>query len=147
MKRYNLFLDDIRSPLDCHYMPNRGIYFKTEWRIVRNYSQFCKMIEEGFSNGEFPDLISFDHDLADIHYVDAEISKDLYEETYGNSVEKTGKDCAKWLAEFCLGNDITLPQYLVHSQNTVGAENISLFLKNVRDFQNHQRERVDENES
>ena len=47
-----LYLDDVRIP-------------QTEgWEIVRNYDDFVKWIEE---NG-LPDIVSFDHDLAEVHY-------------------------------------------------------------------------------
>ena len=46
-----LYLDDVRIP-------------QTEgWEIVRNYDDFVKWIEE---NG-LPDIVSFDHDLAEVH--------------------------------------------------------------------------------
>ena len=48
---YNLFLDDIRFPLD--------IYPNEEWVIVRDFDQFKSYIEE---NG-LPDMVSFDNDL------------------------------------------------------------------------------------
>lgn len=45
------------------------------------------------------------------------------------NVEKTGYDCAKWLIDYCIDNDLELPKkVLVHSMNPTGAENIkSLF--------------------
>jgi len=62
---YNLFLDDFRHPYDCvPYMPNREIYAKWKWEIVRNYDEFVEYITK---NG-LPTHVSFDHDLSDIHY-------------------------------------------------------------------------------
>jgi len=52
MKMKKLYLDDVRCP-------------KTEgWDIVRTYDDFVSWITK---NG-LPDEVSFDHDLAEIHY-------------------------------------------------------------------------------
>ena len=81
---------------------------KTEgWDIVRNYDEFVNWIEK---NG-VPNEISFDHDL-------------------GESDEKTGYDCAKWLCEYCWIIGLPLPEFNVHSANVVGKENIEGILKN-----------------
>lgn len=66
MKR--LFLDDSRNPgTCCNYMREFGVdckIYKKDWVVVRNYDQFVSYtIENGL-----PDIISFDHDLADINY-------------------------------------------------------------------------------
>ena len=74
MKKYNLFLDDIRDPSAClnyrtKFMPeNSRAYSLEDWVIVRSYSEFTEIIKSKFASSEFPGLISFDHDLADIHY-------------------------------------------------------------------------------
>lgn len=93
----NLFLDDIRNPP------------KGDWNVVRDYDEFIDFI---IKNG-LPDLISFDHDLADVHYN-----------------PNTHYDCAKWLIEYCLDNNKSFPKYLVHSMNPVGTENILSLLNN-----------------
>ena len=63
-----LFLDDVRVPFDCaKYMrPDdlKYMYEDEEWDIVRTYNDFVGYIE----HFGVPDLISFDHDLADEHY-------------------------------------------------------------------------------
>ena len=117
MKR--LFLDDLRVPLDCiTYMhlrtPHYELY-KQEWIIVRNYSDFLFWIRE---NG-LPDLISFDHDLGD--------------EDEGHP---SGMECAKWLVEYCLDNQLKLPRWLVHSANPAGAGNIQGLLTSFEKSQN-----------
>ena len=100
-----LFLDDLRVPTDCleYMLKNKEIYSE-EWDIVRSYKDFVSYVVK---NG-VPDVVSFDHDLAD------ELDKK----------EKTGCDCAKWLCEYCLENNIPLPEYIVHSMNPIGSENI-----------------------
>lgn len=98
MKR-KLFLDDVRMPED------------DSWDIVRSYNEFVDYIME---HG-IPDVISFDHDLADF----------MYEE------EKTGYDCAKFLAIYAMDNNHM--EYIdcrVHSQNPVGKANIEKFMHN-----------------
>lgn len=103
-----LYLDDIRIP-------------KTEgWDIVRNYDEFTAWIK---LNG-LPDVISFDHDLADIHYDPSTWTQSF---TY---LEKTGLDCAKWLVWYCIDNKLKLPTYFCHSANPVGKENILKLLRN-----------------
>lgn len=71
-----------------------------------------------------PELVSFDHDLADIHY-----DPSTWTESFIYK-EKTGKDCAKWLIDYCLDNNQKFPKYIVHSMNTVGKENIIRLVEN-----------------
>ena len=75
---YNLFLDDFRIPLDCHYTSNPRFYFTNDWVIVRNYDQFCKEIQKRYEKGEWPETISFDHDLGDSHYDHSYVHEDDY---------------------------------------------------------------------
>lgn len=113
MKR--LYLDDKRIPLK-----------ELEFIVVRNYNEFVDYIQtEGV-----PDLISFDHDLADEHVedylqdpVDGKLNYDTYQ-------EKTGYDAAKWIIDFCEETGASLPISYVHSQNTVGALNIKSYINN-----------------
>jgi hypothetical protein len=121
-----LFLDDVRVPEDCmSYMKYRlgsevEIYSEI-WDIVRNYEDFVKYI----STEGVPDIISFDHDLADEHYSpDMYLSSGEYNKLYEEFKEKTGNDCAKWLCEYCFTNGIPLPKYFVHSMNPIGTNNI-----------------------
>jgi hypothetical protein len=109
-----LFLDDIRNPKDCLLYMHPKIQdieiYRKEWQIVRSYSEFVTWIE---TNG-LPDFISFDHDLG------------LPEE---QSQELNGMTCAKWLVNYCLDNDLKLPDFVVHSSNPAGAKNIEELLK------------------
>jgi hypothetical protein len=130
---YNLFLDDIRHPYDCiSYMPSPGIYSKYKWETVRNHDEFVAFIME---NG-LPDLISFDHDLADDHYhPDMYNGQEIYNKHYAEFKEKTGMDCAKWLVDYCMDNKQELPDYVVHSMNPAGGENIKSLLDQFKEFQ------------
>jgi hypothetical protein len=87
---------------------------KTEgWDIVRSYNEFVSWIE---TNG-LPDMVSFDHDLGEVD-------------------EKTGYDAAKWLGQYCIDNNISLPEYNVHSANPVGSANIEAYLSFIKRYQN-----------
>lgn len=122
-----LWLDDLRNP----YINREGRCpdgYDVDWVI--NYQQFCDWIEK-FG---LPDVISFDHDLADEHYTPEEYWTDYerskaYQESQ-NYTEKTGMDCAKWLVEYCMDTKKRLPVFLVHSANPVGADNIRGLLEN-----------------
>lgn len=131
-----LFLDDIRHNYDALEMLNYEIY-KDKWHIVRNYDEFIKYITK---NG-LPDIISFDHDLADAHYTPKEYWTDYHKsKEYQDSLvyeEKTGLDCAKWLINYCLDKNLKLPKYLVHSANPVGRDNIFYQLRNFELYQNN----------
>ena len=103
-----LWIDDIRNPfLNVeNKVPNCE---SIHW--VLNYSQFILYIEKL----GLPDVISFDHDLADID-------------------DKSGYDCAKYLVDYCMDNNKRLPSFRVHSANPVGKENIEYLLNNFKRF-------------
>lgn len=128
-----LFLDDMRQVKDaCYYVENPKIYWEDDWDIVRNYDEFINYIQ----NNDMPALISFDHDLADFHYeYKTEEYESLSEEEmimkFG-SIEKTGLDCAKWLVDYCMDNNETLPDFMVHSANPTGKVNIESYLNNAK---------------
>lgn len=128
MEKRKLFLDDIRQVKDaCNYMPNPKIYWEDDWDIVRNYSEFVEYLK----SKPLPELISFDHDLADIHYeVDFRDWKDFTSGQLG--VEETGMDCAKFLVKHCQETKQELPDFLVHSANPVGRTNIRKYLENAK---------------
>lgn len=115
---YRLFLDDVRNPEEVKWvrLPSGP------WTVIRNYEDFVRVVQ----NRGMPEYISFDHDLADVHYQNPERE---------NFVEKTGLDCAKWLVEHCSTFGYGLPEYSVHSMNPVGAERIRLLLQSFK--QNH----------
>ena len=77
------------------------------YQRVYSYKEFIDFIQ----NKGIPDFISFDHDLG---------------------IEETGYDCAKFLVEYCLDHNLTIPNFTVHSQNPVGKENIEKLLNNFR---------------
>ena len=123
MKRA-LYLDDVRTPTTTinGYEP---------WYVVRNYDEFVSWITE---HG-IPDLISFDHDLAEEHVEDyfSQLALNGFQyPTYEKYVEKTGLDCARWMAEYVQNNNAVLKSVCVHSHNPVGASNIQSFVNGLK---------------
>jgi len=116
---YNIFLDDVRRPETAYSYMQLPVLIQAEWIIVRNYYAFISLIQ----NKGVPDMVAFDHDLADEHYKKQDF--DYNDE----SAEKTGYHCAKWLIDYCMDNDEKVPtKIIIHSMNPVGSENIkSLF--------------------
>lgn len=117
---YKLFLDDERTVSDTHVLnilcnpADAHIYSNpAEWVVVRTYHEFVSHIAK---NG-LPSVVSFDHDLGDF--------------SGPNKEERTGMDCAKYLVSICLDKPAEFPKWIVHSQNTVGAENIVKYMDNA----------------
>jgi hypothetical protein len=128
---YNLFLDDIRTPemVSLYILPveHRNMYRLEKWEIARNFEEFKSLI---FCKG-IPSFVSFDHDLAEIHYEPSTWTEDFVYH------EKTGLDCAKWLVRVCMDFDVDwFPEYRVHSQNPVGSKNILSYLKSYEKSKN-----------
>lgn len=145
MRKYNLFLDDVRIPYDAFNYTKDTDFSLKEWSIVRNYDEFVKFITSNYTNRKmFPGLIAFDHDLADEHYYPLETSDEYQDRKRVNDIdgfynekfkEKTGYHCAKWLIDFCLDNNLELPNFKCHSMNPSGRENILGLLNNFKKFQ------------
>lgn len=146
---YNLFLDDERNPSDVTW---KNIPRDRPYDIVRNYQQFVDHV----TLYGVPDFVTFDHDLADEHYV--HMLKDCQENSTGQMMfevadpttlfveddegglnltfnygpEKTGYDCAKWLVDYCIDRGIVFPPHEVHSMNPVGAARIHYYIENAK---------------
>lgn len=112
----------MRIPAGAFSYTKNPIYLDLDWVIVRNYDEFVDAIKEK----GIPDVISFDHDLADEHYG---VQENLDEVEYLLFQEKTGYHCAKWLIEYCIDNKLMISKKVyIHSMNPVGSRNIeSLF--------------------
>ncbi len=127
--KMNLFLDDIRVPKDAFNYTGDTDYLKLEWVIARSYEQFFSIIALHYAGtNKLPELISFDHDLADEHYQDYDKSNGTL--NYSDYKEKTGMECVKDLVEFCMDNNLKFPQYKIHSANTVGSVNMKSYIDN-----------------
>ena len=118
--KYKLFLDDLRYP-DDH----------TDWRVARNYHDAQWYVK----TYGLPYHVSFDHDLADVHYDNTDYGHDdgfMDAPLTGVPYEFTGYDFAKWFCNYCLDNDLDLSgfTFTVHSANPVGAKNIQMYMDN-----------------
>lgn len=112
---YTLFLDDIRFPEDVKYP--YGLYSNVI--VCRSFDDAVWTVKHHGA----PRFISFDHDLADVHYI------------IGDG-EKTGYTFAKWFCDWVIDNDVDLGprfDFYVHSMNPVGAENIRSYMRNFLD--------------
>lgn len=114
-----LWLDDCRSPYEDN---GKWLVFSpipldelTEVIWVKSYNEFVTYIQD-FG---VPDGCCFDHDLGD-------------ESLTG---EKTGKDCADFLVEYCLDYGVKLPLWNCQSANMVGKENINSIMNNFKKYQ------------
>lgn len=132
METYQLFLDDFRMPQSAFRYTGYSEYLDGDWYIVRDYEAFKEVITMMFNEfKKLPSLISFDHDLAADHYEKYNSTSIInYEDD--SIQEKTGYHCAKWLIEFCIDNNLSLPNYLCHSMNPVGKKNILSLLSNFK---------------
>lgn len=123
---WTLFLDDIRFPEDVKY--DYGSY--KDIVICRSMDDAVWAVKQY----GLPSFISFDHDLADDHYL-----------LGASKNEKTGYAFAKWLCDYIMDNDLTLPRkfnFYVHSMNPVGAENIRQCMVNFLKHHDLQEYRV-----
>lgn len=126
---YHLFLDDSRQPKDVKWLELPLV----KWEVVKNFVEFVSTIKlRGI-----PTTVSFDHDLADEHYAEYTVAHDplLIGERrirYENFKEKTGYDCAKWLAEYCVQFNKPIPLYYIHTLNPIGRQNIFSVMENAR---------------
>jgi hypothetical protein len=125
---YNIFLDDFRHPYDAFRILNDSDFLKLKWVTVRSHDEFVKTITEKFTNGEWPEIISFDHDLDPEHYEIGE--KDNFQTfDYSLITIPTGYQSTEWLIDFCKHSNMDLPKFKVHSQNTIGKRNITTLLE------------------
>lgn len=109
IKKIYLWIDDIRDPVN--YI-NKNNEFEIIW--IKSFSEFKNYI----NNKEFPFMIDFDHDLG--------INE--------NNIEENGYDCAKFLIDYCIDNNKSLPKFKIHSMNPVGKEKINSLLTNFLKF-------------
>jgi hypothetical protein len=131
-----LWLDDYRDPFTNQWFPRilpQYIDRIDDIVWVKSYDEFTQWIIE---NG-MPYFISFDHDLADEHYAPEEHWNDKYDSwaESQNFKEKTGYECAKWLTEYCMDNEVNMCKWFAHTANLAGRKNIDgllvSFIKNV----------------
>ena len=127
-----LWLDDVRNPFKNHWVVTFSPILNEdlkhiEW--VKSYNEFINWIK----NNELPEAICFDHDFGMDVSLDAR-SKGMTKKKSRllKQKEKTGFDCAKWLVDYCLDNNKSLPLYNIQSANPVGKANIDSLLLNYQ---------------
>ena len=143
---YVLFLDDERHPTRMHqwHVETSTVVRRTdgtlyvlrfrsgvapfsevrmkdhrEWVIVRNYDAFV----DALADRGIPEVVCLDHDLCEEHYVDG-FQGEAKTEGYR---EKTGYDCAKFLAQKIrdeLPNECVV-EIVLHSMNPTGRQNMA----------------------
>lgn len=123
MEKFNIYLDDVRTPVD------------PRWEVVRTYEEFVEKVEKiGLENIE---VISLDHDLGDTAMQEYfnNVSPN-YSLDYSNISERTGYDCAKWLVNHFYDRQekqtsfSTFPLVYTHSANPIGSANIMGYINN-----------------
>lgn len=123
--KYNLFLDDVRSPAGAFKHTKNPALIYEEWQVKRSYDEFVEMITQ---NG-LPVKVSFDHDLAAPHYHESMfIDGKVYMKYLETVSEKTGMDCVKWLVNYCIDNGKKFPIWYLHTMNPVGEENMRSYI-------------------
>lgn len=122
MQKYFLFLDDRRTlkmamtedPFFLNFLKSTGYDINIQnIKIAKKTKHFIKIIKEL----GVPEFLSLDHDLSDIFY------------EHGEQRERTGDTCAKWLCEYCMQHNISIPTHHVHSNNPSGKANINATFK------------------
>lgn len=123
-----LWLNDCRSPYEDN---GKWLVFSpipldelTEVIWVKSYNEFVDYI----IGWGVPDACCFDHDLGD--------------ENISFLGERTGKDCADFLVEYCMNHSVKLPLWNCQSANIVGKENINSLLNNFKKFQDESSSKI-----
>lgn len=98
-----VFLDDERQVIFIKDKIDISIH---DWVVIRNYFDFMNFVNDNLNDIS---LVSFDHDI------------DSFDE---NGMEWTGRDAAKYLIDKCQEKDYVFPDFLVHSMNNIGRQNI-----------------------
>jgi hypothetical protein len=120
---YHLFLDDERNPERVTWVDIPIAVYT----VVRSYEEFVAAIEQY----GVPIYVTFDHDLADAHYVAMLNEVNGKEASYG--LEKTGLDCAKWLVDHCNEQECLFPNFNVHSMNPIGKARIFNYVASAKE--------------
>ena len=139
MNRTLLWLDDLRNPTDNiwnDWITRQGVN-PTDYDItwVKNYDDFTYWIVK---NG-LPDVVCFDHDLGQDIAIERYTTGGMTK-TQAKRLKKletmSGFDATKWMVNYCMDNDLRLPDWYIQSANPVGAENIKSYLQSfVKSYQ------------
>lgn len=109
-----MWIDDLRDPSTQDWIERFspiGTLCKVVW--LKSYDEVVDYI----NTKGLPTAVCFDHDLGDIDNPDD---------------EKTGYDCAKFIADYCMDHHKKYPLYNIQSDNGPGRENIHKFIQNFK---------------
>lgn len=125
-----LWLDDCRDPMKDDWLVfspiSKNNLSEVIW--VKSYQEFVDWIKQ---NG-LPDGICFDHDLGLPDHIER-VNKGMPKrQSRKLNTEKSGFDCAKWLVNYCIENNKSLPLYNIQSANPIGKQNIISLLENFK---------------
>lgn len=120
----NLILDDVRDEQACFQVTGNQRYLQLDWDIVKTYDEFVNYIQ----THPMPNIVSLDHDLFDEHYLEG-AHYGFQNFNYQAVKEKTGYHAVMWLIDYCLENDIKLPESYCHSMNPYGKMMIETAIK------------------
>ena len=134
-----MWLDDLRNPTDNiwnNWIARQGVN-PTDYDItwVKNYDDFTDWIV----NNGLPDVVCFDHDLGQDIAIERYTTGGMTK-TQAKKLKKletmSGFDATKWMVNYCMDNDLRLPDWYIQSANPVGAENIKSYLQSfVKSYQ------------
>jgi len=132
-----LWLDDNRNPQSPNWIEKYAPEYLNDGKIVwvKNYDEFVDWVERHINRYGLPDMVAFDHDLADEHYRASMYDEDEHYSDYytdGTFTEKTGYDAAKWLVDFVDEHDMKFPKFVVQSANPIGKKNIIKYIENAK---------------
>jgi len=127
-----LWLDDLRDPTDNiwnNWIARKGVNpMSCDITWVKSYDDFIGWIK---ANG-LPDVVCFDHDLGQDIAIERYTTGGMTK-TQAKKLKKletmSGFECAKWMVNYCLDNNLHLPDWHIQSANPVGAENIKSYLQ------------------
>ena len=120
-RKIKIYLDDFRDPKDSVFYMFKDLGYDSQiymeqWNVVKNFDEFKKLVNEQVGNISH---VSYDHDLADIHYTLNEAG------LFDNVEEKTGYECALYLKDLYKERGLEFPVQYCHSFNPVGQERIN----------------------
>lgn len=122
-----LWLDDCRDPLKDDWLNFSPIGKNVDVTWVKTYQEFV----DNIMIYGLPDAICFDHDLgSDVENLGYSIGLTKQQARGLKQRTLTGYDCAVWLIDYCISNDLRLPRYNIQSANPVGKKNIQCLLDN-----------------
>jgi len=107
MSAWCLFLDDLREPRDAYPDPRSVLGEGSRWVVARSTQEAKGLV---LALG-MPSIMSLDHDLGG---------------------DDRSMDFLGWLAREYWDGKSSIPGYLVHSANPVGAKNICSFMDSWR---------------